>query len=434
MSGVEKLRARVEQLATEIVLQKELLKTLEKEKSLVQRELNAALDPVARLPLEISSKIFVDSLESFSDRKPNVEDAPMLLLRICNSWKNLALSTPDLWAGIQITFPCCAPGFKKGVQAWLDRASNRPLSISLCGPGIFDPGVTKFVWKYRQQLKHLDLCYQREEESDSDDEDPSRIDFLGDNPGLLPSLQTVVIRAVTPPNGDQGYICLQILELLRLAPNLIECSIGCASEIWGFGSRAELLAIPGLRRLSFTENSDDEILQKLTLPGLEAISLMLLGAAVNFLLSLLQRSSPPLRELDIVVEGVDSIELQQCLCLVPTLEKFEIWRGGSPLLLKFLTALAESPSLLPGLRSLTIHIQYDHDLDFDLSACWTVLLGALTSRQGQVRHVHVEWYAKRTDGRFKPTDDILSAFRVLAVGGMQLFIGSQDHDRKLNFI
>ncbi|KAJ7640371.1 hypothetical protein DFH06DRAFT_1000707, partial [Mycena polygramma] len=131
MSGVEKLRARVAELATEIDLQKELLKTLEKDKSLVQRELNAALDPVARLPLEISSEIFLQSLSAFPERKPSVEDAPMLLLRICHAWRDIALFTPELWTGIQITFPNDAPGFKKGVQAWLDHASNRPLSISL---------------------------------------------------------------------------------------------------------------------------------------------------------------------------------------------------------------------------------------------------------------------------------------------------------------
>ncbi|KAJ7640372.1 hypothetical protein DFH06DRAFT_1000585, partial [Mycena polygramma] len=112
-------------------MQKELLKTLEQHKSLAQRQLNAALDPVARLPLEISSAIFQQSLPYFAERKPSVDNGPMLLLHICHAWRDIALFTPELWTGIQITLPYYAPGFEKGVQTWLHRASNRPLSISL---------------------------------------------------------------------------------------------------------------------------------------------------------------------------------------------------------------------------------------------------------------------------------------------------------------
>ncbi|KAJ7640389.1 hypothetical protein DFH06DRAFT_1052811, partial [Mycena polygramma] len=130
MSGVEKLRARVAELSTAIHLQKEVLKNLEKDKSLVQAELNAALDPVARLPPEISSEIFLQSLPCFLERKPSVQDAPLLFLHICHAWRDIALFTPDLWSEIQVRFPC-APGFNEGVQAWLHRASNRLLSISL---------------------------------------------------------------------------------------------------------------------------------------------------------------------------------------------------------------------------------------------------------------------------------------------------------------
>ncbi|KAJ7666909.1 hypothetical protein DFH06DRAFT_984051, partial [Mycena polygramma] len=130
MSSVERLRARVAELSNAIRLQKEVLKNLEKDKSSAQRELNALLDPMARIPLEISSEIFLQSLPCFPERKPNVENAPVLLLRICHAWRNVALLTPQLWSGIQLIFPR-TPGFNEGVQTWLHRASNRPLSISL---------------------------------------------------------------------------------------------------------------------------------------------------------------------------------------------------------------------------------------------------------------------------------------------------------------
>ncbi|KAJ7827993.1 hypothetical protein B0H13DRAFT_304412 [Mycena leptocephala] len=92
MSGVEALRARIDKLSTEINMQTELLKKLQHDKSLVQRQLNAVLDPVARLPVEISSEIFLQSLPILIE--PDARHAAMLLLNICNSWTSIALSTP----------------------------------------------------------------------------------------------------------------------------------------------------------------------------------------------------------------------------------------------------------------------------------------------------------------------------------------------------
>ncbi|KAF8198353.1 hypothetical protein K438DRAFT_1967095 [Mycena galopus ATCC 62051] len=60
--SLQELRARVVKLDAEIDLQKEVLNKLGRDKSLVIREINAVLDPIARLLLEISSKIFVHSL------------------------------------------------------------------------------------------------------------------------------------------------------------------------------------------------------------------------------------------------------------------------------------------------------------------------------------------------------------------------------------
>ncbi|KAJ7666926.1 hypothetical protein DFH06DRAFT_952749, partial [Mycena polygramma] len=95
---------RIAMLSTEIDVQKNVLKNLEKEKSLVQRQLNSALDPVARLPLEVSSEIFLQSLPPFP--KTGAEYVPMLFLNICHAWTDIALYKPELWAEIQITFPC----------------------------------------------------------------------------------------------------------------------------------------------------------------------------------------------------------------------------------------------------------------------------------------------------------------------------------------
>ncbi|KAJ7854280.1 hypothetical protein B0H14DRAFT_2444071, partial [Mycena olivaceomarginata] len=132
---VQDLRARIAKLDTEIDLQRELLKRLERDRSLTKRQLNSVLDPFARLPLEISSDIFLRSLPLFP--KPGDPDVPILQLNICNAWTDIALSTPSLWATIHITFQSSrfpSPStqcLKTLVPIWLRRAHNRPLSISL---------------------------------------------------------------------------------------------------------------------------------------------------------------------------------------------------------------------------------------------------------------------------------------------------------------
>ncbi|KAJ7242400.1 hypothetical protein B0H12DRAFT_1221390, partial [Mycena haematopus] len=102
--SAQELRARIMKLDTEIELQRELLKKLEHDKSLAQRQLNAVLDPIARLPLEICSEIFLQSRSPFS--VPGAGHVPTILLNICSTWSAIALSTPDLWTAIQIEFPC----------------------------------------------------------------------------------------------------------------------------------------------------------------------------------------------------------------------------------------------------------------------------------------------------------------------------------------
>jgi hypothetical protein len=103
--SIRELRLRINEFSCEINLQKELLKKLEKDESLVQHQLNAVMDPVARLPLEISSQIFLHILDPSPVPKPGVCHALMVLLNVCDGWTTIALSTPDLWTAIHIVFP-----------------------------------------------------------------------------------------------------------------------------------------------------------------------------------------------------------------------------------------------------------------------------------------------------------------------------------------
>ncbi|KAJ7302187.1 hypothetical protein DFH08DRAFT_794656, partial [Mycena albidolilacea] len=117
-------------ISEEISTIRQLLKKLERDRSVKRRQLNSALDPVALLPLELSSDIFLRSLPLFP--KPGDPSVPILLLNICHAWTDIALSTPSLWAAIHITFQSSrfpspsTQGLKTLVLIWLRRAHNHP--------------------------------------------------------------------------------------------------------------------------------------------------------------------------------------------------------------------------------------------------------------------------------------------------------------------
>jgi hypothetical protein len=102
-SNIRELQQSIDKFSVDIRYQKKVLRDLEHRKSVTQGQLNAVRDPVQRLPLEISSEILLQCLPSRP--KPGAQDFPMLFLNVCNSWKDIAISTPALWAAIHADEP-----------------------------------------------------------------------------------------------------------------------------------------------------------------------------------------------------------------------------------------------------------------------------------------------------------------------------------------
>ncbi|KAJ7896348.1 hypothetical protein B0H14DRAFT_3425704 [Mycena olivaceomarginata] len=246
---------------------KTVLKKLERDRSLVQRELNAVVDPVSRLPLEISSEIFLLSLAAdhmarekrldpilFSSfPKAGARRVPMLLMNVCNTWSAIALATPALWTAIRIDFPC-ASGLSRLVPIWFRRAKNHPLSITLGGDlSYLGSRVTTVIWKYGERLKHLEICEKEiHYEGNYSDSDDAEIDLFGDmtvTPGPLPLLETLTIR--TEKGNRVPFSSDEILKLLRLAPNLVETNAAVVEQAVRRGravANPVLRAIPAQRR------------------------------------------------------------------------------------------------------------------------------------------------------------------------------------------
>ncbi|KAJ8073345.1 hypothetical protein PM082_011617 [Marasmius tenuissimus] len=103
------------------------------------------LSPSRRVPADIWRLVFIECLptDSYGLCAPTTQSAPLLLTTVCRSWREIALSTPNLWNAIHIYLPAASPnitdrdniiqllGRKEGLKAWLDRSGSLPITLSL---------------------------------------------------------------------------------------------------------------------------------------------------------------------------------------------------------------------------------------------------------------------------------------------------------------
>ncbi|KAF7375475.1 hypothetical protein MSAN_00435500 [Mycena sanguinolenta] len=410
MPSIEELRACIVRLDGEIELQKKLLRKLEKDKILAHRQLNAALDPVARLPFEISSEIL---LRSHAARR-----VPSALLQICNAWTEIVLDTPALWTTICIHFPC-GDDFAELLRIWFQRARNRPVSIAIslngrCGS--WNHHISDVVWRHSGLFEHLEIL-------DDDDlaRDDESLDLFGDITSVsLPLLQTLTIRC---QHEQRIYRASQILQLLRGAPNIVEF---ISHKVWTRDNPSpETLVVPTLRRVIFgeTSNGDDEVFLHLVLPALETLSLPMRYVSSDEFVARIERSAAPLQDLALgwKLGVMGAVQLHNCLRLIPTLIRFKMWLPHSEVVTELFTALAESPSLLPNLRDLTIDI-YTGDLPHIPDSSWRTLVRALSTRR-----MERLWIIPVP---VSPPTDVLASLRELAAAGTKMHVGTE----KLNFV
>ncbi|KAJ7757773.1 hypothetical protein DFH07DRAFT_459105 [Mycena maculata] len=416
--SVEELRTAIENICIDIERQKEVLKTLETSKSRLQSQLNAVLDPVERLPLEISSEIFVQCLPPLPE--PGAHHLPILLLNVCNSWSRIALSIPTLWTAIHVQFPRLQ-GFEKLLEIWLQRAHNRPLSISL--HGTFEASIATILSRRAEQLENLEINH---DQINAVNVDP----LSGIGPGPFPLLKSLTIGSVL----NQAYPSLDpnsILDLFHLAPNLVECTF-----YWVLIPADELprglRVLPNLRHLRFGKSlpclADIELLRYLTLPGLQTLAVSVItsddDSDEEVLIAFLKRSSPPLQKLRICENGSGGpfpfTKMEECLRLLPTLTHIELWDPSDDLVQKLFAILA-SPSLLH-LQSVRM-FGYWGDVP---PTSWAVLHHALVGRRTHFTHFTIKclvYGSSDTPYIKQPDAEICDAFRQLVVDGMEIFIG-----------
>lgn len=92
------------------------------------------LSPVRTIPSDIWAEIFVRCLPTSHNSVMALGEAPLILTRICKSWREIAMSTPLLWRSIHIAIsPSRTPASQPhtAVKEWLDRSGTLPLHLSV---------------------------------------------------------------------------------------------------------------------------------------------------------------------------------------------------------------------------------------------------------------------------------------------------------------
>ncbi|TDL25322.1 hypothetical protein BD410DRAFT_635670 [Rickenella mellea] len=115
------------------------------------------------LPLDILSLIFLECLPHRRIGFPTVRttDAPVLLGRICSHWRAVALSTPQLWAGLSLSIRP-PDDFKKDAETameWKIRAGPCLLSYHLRNP---TDVILDAILPHCGQWRHLDGYFEQD--------------------------------------------------------------------------------------------------------------------------------------------------------------------------------------------------------------------------------------------------------------------------------
>jgi hypothetical protein len=189
--------------------------------------LQALLSPARRVPPEIIAEVFCNYLAD--ERFQKNGQGRTVLCQICRVWRNVAISTPALWASLFIETPKmisvgAARRLATKLHVWLSRSSVLPLSIKIIvgsctrfyqepnAPSAAGVVLAKALTPYAYRWK--DIYF----------EGPNSIlgTFIRTSVPPLPMLKTLTIKTA---GFSQPMVCLGSLDPLLATPSLYSLTL-----------------------------------------------------------------------------------------------------------------------------------------------------------------------------------------------------------------
>ncbi|KAF7337312.1 F-box domain-containing protein [Mycena sanguinolenta] len=303
------------------------ISALENQLQEVEAKLKVVVYPVLSLPPEITSRIFVECLPG-DDVSPLPAHAPLLLTLVCRRWKDIALSTCQLWSSLRIESFLCEEllvprGTSLRMQTWFSRARERPLSLIIRNAyGVkardLEPlDISSIVHTLFPDLDLKDVLENAPLITKLRCSLGSReiLDFRGPTSNTLTILH-IFSHDLSP---------LEFISILRNFPSLSD--LACSVQPGGNDHHTPS-TFPNISILRLYSDSDEippiHVLELLTLPNLGSLQCRLpLNAGV--ILPLLSRSACVLREFKCEFHQEDSTNISEILGILPSVETLDIF-------------------------------------------------------------------------------------------------------------
>ncbi|KAK6974547.1 hypothetical protein R3P38DRAFT_3132840 [Favolaschia claudopus] len=420
----EVLRNRLAGVQFKIDNRIEILRNLARIKSGIQRQLNDRHDPIARLPLEISSAIFTHCVASRDEY--GTLSAAILPLRICTLWTEIALFTPSLWANLHVNIPDeVTEEWVAFLAGWLARGNDYPLLLSLGGTSASKIEIKRIIVAHAHRLRELEVQPH-----------PYLTVFLPDEDGtVFPILEALFVH----PTGNDWRHPMDantIVQTLKSAPLLKTLSI-CTKSIsnhlaFQVQAHARHTALTTLR-IEEMGDAGSVLLPFLTLPSLVELEIIVEDREtidrISGVISFLTRSSPPLKALylNACQSAWQQDVLERLLDVVPGLETFSLWnayevRDAFLDLLRILDS-AGRHRYLPELTELLLTVY----ASWPEPEWYTKLAGLLSARAENMKYVSLDFYEWEEDTPYfepaLPADEDKRIFKELIGKGMEIDLG-----------
>ncbi|KAK7049123.1 hypothetical protein R3P38DRAFT_1886018 [Favolaschia claudopus] len=427
------LQKEIATLSSEIEAQKAILDDLIGRRSRAQRNLNAVLDPMARLPLELQSKIFLHCLcfdddeeknEDEDERasRPNSKLAPMVFSNVCQLWRDIALCTPELWTHLRMEGSPRGSNHFQLYEIWLERSRPLPVSLTLASTSILAEGVKHAIDRSARRVEEFSLLLSAGPRG------------RGDRMPRLPfqSLKRLVIVV-----GDQipFYYVHHWIDLMRMSPGLLHCTfVAKFSHLDDTnGGKSDCFTLAALKELRLKERpsvfpvkvNPTKLLRYITLPALERLHIhcSITADSVSDFSAFILRSSPPLRSLAIESITAISTPIAEYLSAVPTLQTLTLATSDW---VSVVERLATDPAFLPNLEHLTCTPRRTRSRgDFEIVICMLEVRSLRTFRLNDVFPIPFG------GSSVAPDEDILVELRGIRYGGgIDIYVG----DGKRNLV
>ncbi|KAJ7707233.1 hypothetical protein B0H16DRAFT_1438816 [Mycena metata] len=336
-------RARIAVIKANILELERSLFSLNEEKDLLQARINGYTYPVLTLPNEIVAEIFVHFLPVYPETPPMIgPSSPNLLGQICRKWREISLSTPELWRGFTLSLNDGKRIDEKLrlLKLWLQCSGSCLLSIHMdlqigVDMDISDPNPVASLylfthaiaahsarWEYLR-LYLLDvhpfpsistpLPFLRELTMDSVKPGVNGTDSLTEALHAAPLLRTVAVQfspghCISAYPWSQlttffgyGILVYECVDILTQATNLVNCDVDLNWADDDVSQPSRIITLPYLSTLILRGAILPwKLLDILTLPALQKLEIeegFLQDDPIGLLKSLISRSKCHMREL-----------------------------------------------------------------------------------------------------------------------------------------